>query len=218
MTDLEIIVPVSLEEQYDAALARCLDGIAKNTPVVSFRVLLLVVAHANPGRRPPPLENLPPDFPWTMTTYHTDELGTISITGSVLRAIEDAAAQYIAVLPPSHAINDPGWFGKMQTPFLRTPNCGLAMSADDPNLAGKGMEPFPWKARAGAPGDLVFAPRETLIAIAGAAKLLHYSEALYLAANALGLVTWAVPGVRIDIANAKGPDPRKQSPNAYRPG
>jgi hypothetical protein len=181
MTDLEIIVPVRPEGEQEAALAACLDGIAKNTAVVTHVVHQVAF-------------------------------------DKVLQAIVDSTAEYVAVLPPSHAIADPGWFGKMQTPFLRTPSCGLTISADDPAYAGKGVDPFPWKARAGAPGDLVFAPRETIIAIARAAKLLHYSEALYLAANGLGFITWAVPNVRIDIAGAKAPSARTQSPNAHRPG
>lgn len=219
MTDLEIIVPVSLEEQYDAVLAQCLDGIAKNTAVVSFGVLMVVVSSTGQERKPPFLNDLPPGFRWSLVSYPTtDPMGSISITHSVLQAIAHSSAEYVAVLPPSHAIADPGWFGKMQTPFLRTPSCGLTISTDDQAYAGKGMDPFPWKARAGAPGDLVFAPRETLMAIARAAKLLHYSEALYLAANSLGFVTWAVPNVRIDIANAKASTDRPRSPNAYRPG
>jgi len=192
MTDIEILIPISTEPDGSPtapdALLLCRDGIDRNTPVCSH-----VTRQISISDREGPTSNL-------------------------LQAILESTAEYVAIIPPSHAITDPSWFGKMQAPFLRTPSCGLAISADDPKLTGKGMEPFPWRARAGAPGDLVFAPRETLMAIARAAKLLHYSEALYLAANSLGLATWAIPNVRIDIAGAKASTTRTQSPNAHRPG
>jgi hypothetical protein len=141
------------------------------------------------------------------------------VTAPVLAAIAAAQSQYVAVVPTTHALDDPNWFGKLQVPFMRTPQCGLAFAADAPELVGSGAQPFPWSARHGAPGRVVLSLRETLIAIARSARLLDYPEALIWSAKSLGLVTWGVPGVRIDIAGAPAPaNPRSQPRNAHRPG
>ena len=199
MTDLDILIPFSAATT-DAELEACLRGIAANTPVISFEVTLVVIP--GPGERMRGLddfkaltERAAPDLSWTVIEY-----GFEGITRNVMEGIKAVRASYVAVVPPTHAIDDPAWFGKLQMPFQRTPQCGLAFAADAADLRGTGAQPFLWAASSG-PGRVVLSPRDTMVAIANVARLFDYPESLIWAAKSLGLVTYAIPGVRIDIAN-----------------
>ncbi len=202
VTDLEIIVPIEPSASPDA-VARCLQAIAANTTLRAFQVTCTL-----PDDREEIARSLTAitTLRWLAIHYSND------LVPSIMEAIGDATGIYVAVLPLDHAIDDKGWFGKMQLPFLRTPQCGLTVAYTSAPAGGSGMQPFLWS-RSTAPGSLVVAPRQTLTAIARApsmARLQHdhsYPDALVLAAKSLGLVTYAIPGVRIDVAGATSPAP-----------
>lgn len=138
----------------------------------------------------------------------------VSEVQDLLAAIASADSQYLAIVPPTHELEDPSWFGKMQMPFLRTPSCGLTIASDQPGVTSTGMQPFQWPDRRDVPGKVVFSPLERLRSIAVAlpagshqAARVHedHAQALFLAARSLGLDTWIVPTVRLTIAGAESP-------------
>lgn len=217
MTVLDIIVPFSLDTP-TPELELCLAGIAASTSG-QYQATLVPTKDCAPDGRVNEISEIVaracPSLPWRVVDYGHDS----GVTAPVLRAILNAEGQYVAVVPTTHALADPNWFGKLQVPFMRTPQCGLAFAADAPELVASGAQPFLWSARTGSPGRVVLSIRETLTAIARSARLLDYPEALIWSAKSLGLVTWGVPGVRIDIADAPAPaSPRSQPRNAHRPG
>lgn len=200
VTDLEIIVPIAATADSDA-IHRCLGGIAANTVLRAFQITCVVLDEQE--KTPLPLRTIPAPS-WVAVHYGTE------LVPSVMAAIENATGIYVAVMPLDHAIDDKGWFGKMQLPFLRTPQCGLTVAYTSAPAGGSGMQPFAWS-RPPAPGSLVVAPRQTLVEIARAPLMtrlkyvLSYPDALIQVAKSLGLVTYAIPGVRIDIAGAEYP-------------
>lgn len=211
---LDIIVPFSTKADPEA-LALCIRGIYLSTSG-DFRVTLVPTEaganekHVEAIRR---IVGSSPGVDWRMVDYSGD-----GPTARVMAAIVDARGQYIAVVPPTHALDDANWFVKLQVPFMRTPHCGLAFASDSPELAGTGAQPFPWDARGGAPGRVVISPRDVIRAIASVSRQFDYPEALVWGAKGLGLVTWSIPGVRIDVAGAEAPRARQEPRNAYRPG
>ena len=208
-TDLDIIIPVRFGNE--AALERCLAAIAANTAVRAYRAI--VAFTGDPGYPPRKYDFAGHGVPWV--AIHISEG---SMRTSVVGAIEyHCEGSYIAVIPPTHAITDPQWFPKMQQPFLVTPQCGLTIACDDQKLAGTGMQPFPWTPHNGTPGQLALAPRGSMRAIAKAATQRgddDYAEELIRAAKSLGLVSWAIPTVRIDIAGAAAESAGKEPPDA----
>lgn len=210
MTDLEIIVPIE-PDFCQASLEHCLRGIAASTLIRSFTVSGVLV---NNTTMPPPFRAFS-GFEWTAVLYS----GATELE-CVLEAIENARGTYVALVPPSHAIADKAWFGKMQLPFLRAPNVGLTVACDD--QSGTGAQPFALD-RGPPPGRVLMAARQTLAAIArtvpNPSVSTDYADAIILAARKLGLVTYAIPGVRIDIAGAPAATAaRKESPSASHPG
>lgn len=188
MNDLEILVPILPD--HDAHLRHCLGGIVDNTPIRSYSVIGL----ASGGDVPPPFRAS--TAPWTVMDF-----GDATPAQAVLEGIQRAQGVYVVVVPPTHAIADQGWFGKLQLPFLRVPSCGMVV-ADEIAVAHSGAGPYQVMPRGGMPGQIIMAPRQTLAAIARAADKNNesYAEALLYAATSLGLATWAVPGVRVDIS------------------
>jgi hypothetical protein len=206
VTDLEILIPI--EEGHDPVhLAACLRGIVESTIVRSYNVIGIVVGKGV----------VPTVFQGSACTWHVRNYD-LPLLSSMRSAIEDAKAIHVAVVRPSYAIADKAWFGKMQLPFLRVPNCGLTVACDDQK--GTGAQPFQiplgW-----TPGHLVFGAQKTLTSIARQVPDSDdgtYTDALLRAAASLGLAAWAVPGVRLSICGATTSHTRAESPNAHRPG
>lgn len=206
MNDLEILIPtVAAMEPH---LRHCLAGLAANTGIRSFQVigLALDAQILSPFRAS--------ELQWTVWDYegHTS-------AEAVLDAIERTQGVYVALLPPTHAIADKAWFSKLQLPFLRTPNCGMVV-ADELLPASSAAQPYQVIPRGEMPGQLVMAPRQTLSAIrrAAAHPAPAYADALLRAATSLGLATWAVPGIRIDVAHPVAEAARQESPDAGSAG
>ena len=126
MNDLEILIPTTAA--MESHFRHCIEGLAANTGLRSFQVIGLALD----GQILSPFRAS--DVQWTVWAYEGHTPGE-----AMLDAIERTQGVYVALLPPTHAIADKGWFSKMQLPFLRTPNCGMVV-ADERGLAVVGAD------------------------------------------------------------------------------
>lgn len=128
---------------------------------------------------------------------NTDE-GSCGYNDAVMAALGRCDHPYIAVLPVTHVIESRDWFGKLQMPLLKVPQCGMTFAFDD--MAANTRASYPWNWRYRVAGQVFMLPRQVIENVL--ASPLDYeaddiSTAIRDHLRTIGSACWAVPSCRV---------------------
>jgi hypothetical protein len=190
---VQVIVPVSSSQL--PFLATCLEMLKRCTAI--GHVVNLVIGNSH-------LEGRIGEIIATARSVY-DRSGLVITTcnpdlgynGAVMEALRSSDFQYTAVLPANCRLEDAEWFGKMQLPLVRSPNCGMTIAGDG---AYNTRSAFRMERENEAKTKFFMLARNA-IGVARAMPLDldgdDIANAIRLALLSVGATTWCVPSCRL---------------------
>lgn len=191
--NVQVIVPVSGTQL--PFLETCLQTLKASTQI--GHVVNLVIGNAH-------LEQRIGEIVATARSVY-DRSGLVITTcdpglgynGVVSEALKSSDFPYTAVLPANCRLQDKEWFGKMQMPLVKAPNCGMTIAADGvPNTqAAFKLE------RQHKPETKFFMLQRSVVGLARTVMIDFdgddIANAIRLALSSVGATAWVVPSCRV---------------------
>lgn len=200
MSVIQIIVPVTPDKLH--FLDDCLRSIKKNTPV--DHLVNVVVGRAHIEDRVGDAVLVARSIYKRTGLVITCADPTHGFNGIVMDVMRTSDFQYTVVLPATHRINDDGWFGKMQLPQIRAPNCGMTFAPDTEEANTNASHPWEW--RQPIPSKFFMLQRNAMSTVRDTRLSLDGDDLASAVRDRLrevGANTWAVPSCRVTALHAE---------------